>query len=149
MIFCHKLFNVEHMLYTTQSGKVAHVDDMKRMKNCEFLDAMFHLEGYLQRMQLSVEETCIMGAVCVMFPDTCNLQDPHLVEKSQNLVLECLYYLFRKYHPEDKLRFAHFISCVLQMRTLKEIQMREEEAFVMEWGGKVEIPKLVYEIWSS
>ena len=42
-----------------------------------------------------------------------------------------------------------FIDCLLKLRTVKELHRQEEESFVSEWLGKLEIPKLVYEIWSS
>ena len=57
MICTHRLFNVEHSLYTEQSGRIVSMDEMKKVNNCAFVDAMFDIEGRIQKLNLSREET--------------------------------------------------------------------------------------------
>lgn len=149
MICGHRLFNVEHMLYTGHSGRVVSSDDMKKVNNSEMIDNIFKLQGKLHEMNLSHDETCLMASLCVMSNDTYKLENPALVDHYQNLLLECLLYLFKKKHPDDKLRFAKFTDCLLLMRSMKLECMKDEEGLVVEWGSVVEIPRLVHEIWSS
>ena len=83
------------------------------------------------------------------FADISLVRNVELIEKSQALILECLLYLFQKYHSNDRLRFAQFMSCLLLARTIKEHHVRAEESFASEWGTQVDFPPLLYEIWSS
>lgn len=149
MIFCHKLFNVEKGLFIYQSGRIVGIDDMKKMNNEEFIDAMFYLVGKLQKLQTYDEEMCVLAALCVMSTDMCKLQNPEKVQESQNMLLTCLLYLMKKNHPEQPLRFAQVCSCLLNLRTVKELHVKEEEGFLMEWSSRVELPRLMYEIWST
>ena len=79
----------------------------------------------------------------------CKLQNPEKVQESQNMLLSCLLYLMKKNNPEQPLRFAQVCSCLLNLRTVKELHVKEEEGFLMEWSSRVELPRLMYEIWST
>ena len=83
MICTHRLFNVEHSLYTEQSGRIVSMDEMKKVNNCAFVDAMFDIEGRIQKLNLSREETCIFAALCVMCTGSFN-----------SCSIECICFLF-------------------------------------------------------
>ena len=74
MIICHRLFDTKHRLYATQSGKIVSVEDMLKYQegHLEMIDLIFSLEGKFQKLEMSIEEMCIMSALCVMLTGSSN-----------------------------------------------------------------------------
>lgn len=81
--------------------------------------------------------------------DRCVLANPDRVEKTQDLLLQCLGYLFRKNHAEDRLRLAKVVDLLVQLRGARYYQSQAEEKLAMQWSDKIKIPALLYEMWLS
>ena len=77
------------------------------------------------------------------------MEKPEKVEESQWLMLYALQYLLKKNHPNEPHLFSKAIAVITEMRSLEHLRKKEEEKFVLDWSDKVELPQLVYEVWST
>jgi len=149
MFMCHRSFNPEKRLYLTLDSKIINMEEMLKLNDHDIIESMFSLQQRIKDLKLTLEETCIVSAFSVMFTDHCQLRNTDVVECSQEKLLNCLHFLFNKYHPEDKLRFPKLISCLMMMRSAKEDHHKAEEQFASDWASVVNFPPLLYEMWSS
>jgi hypothetical protein len=83
------------------------------------------------------------------FLDVCELTDRKRVESSQYVLLNCILYLLKKFRPDEPLAFVRIIDILVSMRSVKVLYEKEEEKLASQWFDKLEIPPLVYEVWSS
>lgn len=81
--------------------------------------------------------------------DDCIVKDIAVIEESQRLLLRCLFYLFKKNGQSETKKFAQIISCLMQLRTVKELYNEAQEMLINDWAGKIELPPLLFEMWSS
>lgn len=149
MVLCHHLFNVDLRLYTTQYGKVICIEEMYKLQNADYLDIVFVTQERIRSLSLNYEETCVLGAFTMMFTDRCKLQNPSSIEDIQDLLLTCLSYWFKKSRPDEPLIFSKIIDILMQLRMVRHLHAKEEEKFAQRWSDKVQIPPLMYEMWSS
>lgn len=85
----------------------------------------------------------------LVYLDRCRLQNPVSVEDIQDLLLTCLSYWFKKSRPDEPMIFAKIIDVLLQLRVVRHLHSKEEEKFAMLWSNKIQLPPLMYEMWSS
>lgn len=149
MFLCHGAFNTQHKLYCNQSGRVVGVDEMVKLNDREFVESIFAVQSRIQSLKLTQEELCLICAFVVMTTDECTVKDAAITEESQNLLLRCLFYLFQKNGHNEAIKFAHFISCLMQLRTVKKQHKEAKETMYKYWVGKIEFPPLLFEMWSS
>lgn len=149
MILCHHHFNHKLHLYTTVYGKVLCYEEMIQLHNADYIDLMFVAQERIRGLKLDYEETCILGAFTMMFTDRCRLHNPSSTEDVQDLLLTCLSYWFKKSRPEEPMIFAKIIDVLVQLRMVRHLHSKEEEKFAMRWSNKIQIPPLMYEMWSS
>ena len=81
--------------------------------------------------------------------DFCELTDRARIESSQHTMLNCILYLLKKLRPDDPMAFVKIINILVRMRTVKVLHELEEEKIASQWFDKLEIPPLIYEVWSS
>ena len=89
---------------------------------------------------------CSLNLFC---SDNCDLIDAELVARSHALLLNCFLYLAEKHHSDDPLFIAHVVSVLVDLRSLRERHLRFEEKLALEWSNIVDIPPIMYEMWSS
>jgi hypothetical protein len=90
-----------------------------------------------------------MTVNCFFLSDQCNLEDPYQVGRCQSLLRNCFLRLIDKYHSDDPLFIAHVVAVLVEMRSVSEMHKLVEEQVAMRWSDKVDIPALLYEMWSS
>jgi hypothetical protein len=86
---------------------------------------------------------------CVFVVGQCNLEDVDQVLRCHSLLLQCFLRLVNKNHGDDPLFIARVIAVLVEMRTLSELHKQIEEQVAMRWADKVDIPPLLFEMWSS
>ena len=60
----------------------------------------------------------------VCSPDRCSLVDPAQVERTQDVLLQCLHYLLRKNHADDRLCLARIVDMLVQLRHVRYLQLQ-------------------------
>jgi len=80
--------------------------------------------------------------------DRCTLEDRGTVERSHQLLLDCLLYLLAKNHVDDPLIFARITAVIVSLRSQSQQHSLAEERFVIEWQDKVDFPPVFFEMWS-
>ncbi len=76
------------------------------------------------------------------------LKDPDSVEVSQHVLLDALQHHLRKTRPDQPHAFAHFILCLMELRTLVYTHAKAEEKMTLEWSD-IKYPPLLLEMWST
>jgi hypothetical protein len=84
-----------------------------------------------------------------LFVDQCSLEDVDQIRRCHSLLLQCFLRLMDKYHGDDPLFIARVIAVLVELRSLGERHKQIEEQMAMRWADKVDIPPLIYEMWSS
>lgn len=149
MILCHRAFNPEHKLYVSQSDRICSFEEMTKLNDYDFVESIFSVQRRIKRLNLTQEESCMLAAFALMLTDDCVITDTAIADKSQDVLLKCLFCLFQKRQSNGRMRFAEVISCMVQLRTVKKEHSKAEEKLVKDWVGEIEFPPLLYEIWSS
>lgn len=149
MIMTNGAFNPKHKLYATSSGRIVDFEEMTRFNDEDIVDSLFQIQARIRKLGLTQEEACILGALAVMLTDDCVIKEVAVVEQSQELLLQCLLYLFQKNGYSEMMHFAESVSCLTQLRTLKKYHFQAAENMMKEWVDKIEFPPLLFEMWSS
>ncbi len=76
------------------------------------------------------------------------LKKPDQVEVSQHVLLDALEYHLQKTRPAQPYAFAHFILCLMELRTLVHTHAKAEEKMTLEWSD-IKYPPLLLEMWST
>jgi len=84
-----------------------------------------------------------------IYLDNCDLQAVDQVAQCHSLLLHCFLYLVNKYHSDDPLFIARVVSVLVDLRSIREMHKHVEEQVALRWSDKVDIPPLLYEMWSS
>lgn len=77
------------------------------------------------------------------------MEDVDQVVRCQSLLRNCLLRLMDKYHSDDPLFIARVVAVLVELRTVSEKHILIEEQLARRWADHVEIPPLLYEMWSS
>jgi hypothetical protein len=86
---------------------------------------------------------------CFFLADQCELEDVDQILRCHSLMVQCFLRLMDKYHSDDPLFIARVIAVLVEMRTHSEIHNKIEEQVAREWVDKVDVPPLLFEMWSS
>lgn len=81
--------------------------------------------------------------------DQCKLEDVDQVVRCQSLLLSCVLRLMDKYHGDDPLFIARVVAVLVELRTVSDRYLMMQEQVAMQWADKVDVPPLLYEMWSS
>jgi hypothetical protein len=54
-----------------------------------------------------------------------------------------------KYHGDDPLFIARVVAVLVELRTVSDRYLMMQEQVAMQWADKVDVPPLLYEMWSS
>ncbi|XP_033751542.1 retinoic acid receptor alpha-like [Pecten maximus] len=81
----------------------------------------------MHKLALSYEEIAVLRAIVIVFRDRCPLDDPDQVERIQWPLIQCLKYVIQKVHPGDHRRFHTYISKLVDLRTLTEINRKSNK----------------------
>jgi hypothetical protein len=57
--------------------------------------------------------------------------------------------MLKKFRPDEPMAFVKIMDVLINMRSVKVLHEKEEEKLASQWFDKLEIPPLVYEVWSS
>jgi len=148
LISAYKAFNPEHLIFTHVCGYTLHIDEMSRLYDRAFLLNVFSMARNLKKLNLSMEEECILKGILVLSGDRCPLQQHECVERCKVMMLETLEHLRQKHRPSDRLFIAKVAAIMTELRTLTDMHRRQEGKIGMEWCTDIKIPPLLYEIFS-
>lgn len=66
LISAYKAFNPDHLIFTHVCGYTLHIDEMSRLYDRAFLLNVFSMARSLKKLNLSMEEECILKGILVL-----------------------------------------------------------------------------------
>jgi hypothetical protein len=77
------------------------------------------------------------------------LENVEQVRRCHSMLRNCFLRLIGKNHSDEPLFIAHVVAVLVELRSLAEAQKASDEQLAMRWADAVDIPPLLYEMWSS
>eukprot|EP00106_Octopus_bimaculoides_P001672 XP_014769114.1 PREDICTED: retinoic acid receptor beta-like [Octopus bimaculoides] len=128
-----------------QNGACYHFEEISRIWDRDFLEAVFHFSEGLQKLHLDCDEIGLIQAISIMSVDRCTLEEPKKVEEIQLKLVNCLDYFLTQRDPTSKQRLAKIFDRLMSLRTLTEWNVKLIHSMKVEWAVFRENP-LLYEI---
>jgi len=144
MVVMHKGYSREYNTFIGYDGKPRHFEEsVDKFFTRKLLVHMCKIYTKIQDLNLCDEEVALLGALVILSPDRCVLENPALVEEMQLNVAECLKREFKKRHPADgSRRFTKAIDCITEMRECSDMYLQEYNELCKEKVLVEEMPVL-------
>lgn len=141
----YRLMNPVLKVATGYNGACYHIEELSRIWDRDFLEAVFSFSACLQKLNLEDDEIGLIRAIIIMSVDRCTLDEPKKVEDIQWKLVNCLDYHLNQKDSTNKKRLAKIFDRLMSLRSLTEWNLKLIHSMKVEWAVFRQNP-LLYEI---
>ncbi|XP_060587053.1 uncharacterized protein LOC132742616 isoform X1 [Ruditapes philippinarum] len=107
-----------YQVATAPWNKEYHIDELGKLYPLEYLDRKVSIMNEFQDIKLSAEETILIKAIILTFPDRCELKEPEKVEYLHNRLIACFLFLLANRPPSKLITVQSVMATLFKIRHL-------------------------------
>ncbi|KAL3842002.1 hypothetical protein ACJMK2_020076 [Sinanodonta woodiana] len=123
----------------------SHISDMSKFFSEDFIKEGMKFSDSLKLLQLTIEETALIRAICLTFTDRCTLDEPEKIENLQLKYISCLVYYLQTHSDQPGKRLAAIFDRLYAVRSLSHRNIEVNQEFLHSWGFLIH----EYPLWNE
>ncbi|KAL4237048.1 hypothetical protein ACF0H5_005432 [Mactra antiquata] len=127
LVMMHKGYSASLQIFLDNKGKGLHINEFAdKFVSRDLCITMGNISERWQKLKLSKQETAVLMALVLMYPDRCKIENSSLVESIQQSLADLLLDMLKTTHQSDATkRFTKMIDMVTYMRNFSETFLNE------------------------
>lgn len=127
------------------------IEDIKHAANLpdELTEKGRAIRKKLHSLELSDEERVVLSCLTLTSTDrSIKIDDKAQVERVQNNLLQCLDYIIKKQHPNEKGRLARILTIIADLRSCTDELIKSKHDLVLQYPD-INLPQGIRDMWYS